>query len=143
MFRRNLTRGARRWALAAVVVTLASTIGISAYHQLHAVDRLQSRAKSSAIGAWVSPPSPSTMFDYQPTLLAVTDSSSSFYPYLVALAMGWKLVLDAQGSTGFVRGADDTSSPRVPFIDRLNQDAATYYVDHVMVDGGRNDLGEP
>ena len=32
---------------------------------------------------------------------------------------------------------------RVPFIDRLGGDAATYHVDYVLIDGGRNDLGEP
>src|SRR5581483_2998364 len=28
------------------------------------------------------------------------------------------------------------------FIDRLDGDAATYHVDYVLIDGGRNDLGE-
>ena len=32
---------------------------------------------------------------------------------------------------------------RVPFIDRLDADAATYHVDYVLIDGGRHDLGEP
>jgi len=138
----KVLRRAHRGILVAVVATLVSTLGVLAYRALPA-NRVESRASSYDIGEWVSPPSLSTMFDYQPTLLAVADTSTSFYPDLVANAMGWKLLLDAQGGTGFVRGADNPSSPRAPFIDRLDRDAATYYVDNVLVDGGRNDLDEP
>ncbi|MEB3980334.1 SGNH/GDSL hydrolase family protein [Mycobacterium sp. 663a-19] len=134
---------ARRAILLAVAATLALSLGVLTYRELHAAGRSESRGRSSDIGAWVSPPSPSTMFDYKPTLLAVGDWSTPFIPYLVTETLGWKLVLAAQGGTGFIRGTDNPSPLRVPFIDGLDQDAATYYVDHVLIDGGRNDIGEP
>jgi len=93
------------------------------------------------------------MFDRKPTLLVVGDSpapgtgdpSIVTYPYLLADKMGWNLALDGQVGTGFVNGIDSVSPPRVPFIDRLDGDAATYasHVEYVLVDGGRNDLGLP
>lgn len=91
------------------------------------------------------------MFDPKPTLLVAGDSfaagigdpHSATYPYLVANKMGWNLALDAQGGTGFVSGIDSLSPPTVPFIDRLDRDAATYayHVEYVLIDGGRVDLG--
>ena len=92
------------------------------------------------------------LFPEKPTLLVVGDSYAGGvdprivnYPQLVADKMGWNLALDAQGGTGFIHGIDNVSPPHVPFIDRLDQDAATYqyHVDYVLIDGGRNDLGEP
>ena len=72
------------------------------------------------------------MFPDKPTLLVVGDSYAGGvdpravnYPQLVADEMGWNLALDAQGGTGFVHGIDNLSPPRVPFIDRLDRDAAT------------------
>ncbi|MGH3959086.1 SGNH/GDSL hydrolase family protein [Mycobacterium sp.] len=92
------------------------------------------------------------MFDAKPTLLVVGDSFASgtgdprfvTYPYLVADKMGWNLALDAQGGTGFVHRVDNYSPPHVPFVDRLDRDAAMYHyhVDYVLIDGGRNDLGD-
>jgi hypothetical protein len=93
------------------------------------------------------------MFDGKPTLLAVGDSFAAgigdpkhpTYPHLVAQKMGWNLALDAQAGTGFLSGIDSLSPPTVPFIDRLDRDAATYayHVEYVLVDGGRSDLGLP
>ena len=93
------------------------------------------------------------MFDPKPTLLVAGDSfaagvgdpNNPTYPYVVANRMGWNLALDAQGGTGFASGIDSLSPPTVPFIDRLDRDAATYthHVDYVLIDGGRVDLGLP
>ncbi len=74
------------------------------------------------------------MFDPKPTLLVAGDSfaagvgdpNNPTYPYVVANRMGWNLALDAQGGTGFASGIDSLSPPTVPFIDRLDRDAATY-----------------
>ncbi len=88
--------------------------------------------------------SPAAMkFDYRPTLLVIRDSYAVTYPDLVAERMDWNLVLDGQDGTGFAPG-DNTHDPaHLPFIDRLNADVATYRVDYVLIDGGRNDLGQP
>jgi hypothetical protein len=93
------------------------------------------------------------MFDPKPVLLVAGDSfaagvgdpNNPTYPYLVANRMGWNLALDAQGGTGFASGIDSLSPPTVPFIDRLDRDAATYayHVDYVLIDGGRVDLDLP
>jgi lysophospholipase L1-like esterase len=91
------------------------------------------------------------MFDDKPKLLVVGDSFAGgvgdpnivTYPDLVAEKMGWSVAVDAQGATGFLHGIDNLSPPQVPFIDRLDGDAATYHPDYVLIDGGRNDLGEP
>jgi hypothetical protein len=75
-------------------------------------------------------------------LLVVRDSYAVTYPDLVADQMDWSLALDGQDGTGFVRPVDNDNPGRVPFIDRLAGDAATYHIDYVLIDGGRNDLGE-
>ena len=121
-----------------VVAALASTVGGLVYYELRGTDRPHSQAEPHDVAPMVS-----TMFDYKPTLLVVGDSYAVTYPDLVADKMGWSLALDAQDGTGFVHGIDNLSPPHVPFIDRLDRDAATYHVDYVLIDGGRNDLGEP
>lgn len=64
------------------------------------------------------------------------------YPYVVCRANGWNCNIDAQGSTGFINdGAVSNVPGRVPFIDRIESDAANFNVDLLIVDGGRNDLG--
>jgi lysophospholipase L1-like esterase len=93
------------------------------------------------------------MFDHKPTLLLIGDSfaggtgdpSFATYPNLVARKEGWNLGLDAQGGTGFVHRVDNATPPNVPFMERLDRDAAIYRyrVDYVLIDGGRNDLGDP
>jgi lysophospholipase L1-like esterase len=93
------------------------------------------------------------MFDHKPTLLLIGDSfaggtgdpSFPTYPNLVARKKGWNLGLDAQGGTGFVHRVDNATPPGVPFMERLDRDAAIYHyrVDYVLIDGGRNDLGDP
>jgi lysophospholipase L1-like esterase len=138
MSARNPLHGVRRGILVTVIAALASTVGGLAYPQLHTSDRPHSQAKPKYIAPWIS-----TMFDYKPTLLVVGDEYAVTYPGLVADKMGWTLALDAQDGTGFVHGIDNHSPARVPFIDGLDRDAATYHVDYVLVDGGRNNLGEP
>lgn len=144
---RNVLRFTRfRAVLAVVIVALAATVGGFAYSELRRVGGAENGAKSQS-----APPSVSAMFDYKPTLLVVGDSFAGgtgdprfvTYPHLVAERMGWSLALDAQGATGFVNGVADITPPHVPFIDRLDHDAATYRVDYVLIDGGRNDLGIP
>jgi lysophospholipase L1-like esterase len=93
------------------------------------------------------------MFDHKPTLLLIGDSfaggtgdpSFPTYPNLVARKEGWNLGLDAQGGTGFIHRVDNATPPGVPFMERLDRDAAIYRyrVDYVLIDGGRNDLGDP
>jgi lysophospholipase L1-like esterase len=93
------------------------------------------------------------MFDHKPTLLLIGDSfaggtgdpSFPTYPNLVASKEGWNLGLDAQGGTGFLHRVDTATPPGVPFMERLDRDAAIYRyrVDYVLIDGGRNDLSDP
>jgi lysophospholipase L1-like esterase len=135
---RNTLRGFHRGIHVTVVAALVSIVGGLVYYELRGTDRPHSQAEPHDVAADVS-----TMFDNKPTLLVVGDSFAVTYPDLVADKMGWNLALDAQGGTGFVHGVDDASPPHVPFIDRLDRDAATYHVDYVLIDGGRNDLGEP
>jgi lysophospholipase L1-like esterase len=138
MFARNTMRGARRGILVTAIVALVSTVGGLAYHELRGADRPRGQAEPSYVA-----PSVSRMFDHRPTLLVVGDSYATTYPDLVADKMGWSLTRDAQDGTGFVHRVDKASPARVPFIDRLDLDAASYHVDYVLIDGGRSDLGEP
>ncbi|OBG26723.1 SGNH/GDSL hydrolase family protein [Mycobacterium sp. 852002-51057_SCH5723018] len=137
---------AHRATLLIVIAVLASTVAGLAYFELgsgtnRSNDQSGSRENNRSISA---------MFEYKPTLLVVGDSYAGgvdarvvTYPHLVADNMGWGLALDVQGGTGFVHGLNSVSPPRVPFIDRVDHDAANYYVDYVLIDGGRNDLDEP
>jgi lysophospholipase L1-like esterase len=93
------------------------------------------------------------MFDHKPTLLLIGDSFAGgtgdpdfpTYPNLLATKQHWNLGLDAQGGSGFLHRVDDATPPSVPFMERLDRDAAIYRyrVDYVLIDGGRNDLGDP
>jgi lysophospholipase L1-like esterase len=93
------------------------------------------------------------MFDHKPTLLVIGDSfaggtgdpSYPTYPNVVARKEGWNLGIDAQGGTGFLHRVDNATPPGLPFIERLDRDAAIYRyrVDYILIDGGRNDLGDP
>ncbi|OBI05560.1 SGNH/GDSL hydrolase family protein [Mycobacterium scrofulaceum] len=145
MFAHNLLGGGHRRALlVAVVALVAMTTGLT-FAQLHNLDAGGGQAEPS-----YPVRSPSAMFD-QATLLVVGDSYASgtgdrgvvTYPHLIADKFGWNLVLDAQPGTGFVAGSTDRPPTRVPFIDRLAHDAETPRVDYVIVDGGRDDVGEP
>jgi lysophospholipase L1-like esterase len=132
-----MLRGARRGIHVTVVAALASTVVGLALHELRSTEHPHSQAEPHDVAPLLS-----TKFDYKPTLLAVGDSYAVSYPYLVADKMGWNLALDAQDRTGFVHGIDNQSPARMPFIGRLDGDVATYHVDYVLIDGGRNDLGE-
>jgi lysophospholipase L1-like esterase len=138
MFPRNGLRGGGRGILLTVIVALASIVGGLAYLELPTTGRPYSEGEPHDVA-----PSVSTMFDHQPTLLVVGDSYAPTYPDLVADKMGWSLVLDVQDGTGFVHRNDKFWPPHVPFIERLDRDAATFRADYVLIDGGRNDLGEP
>jgi lysophospholipase L1-like esterase len=91
----------------------------------------------------------SSIFGYTPTLLVVGDSFAGgtgdpnfqVFPALLAERMGWNLVVDAQGGTGYVNGRPDSDPPAFPAIDRIDADAANYRVDYMLIDTGRNDLG--
>lgn len=132
----------------AVVAVLASLIGGLVYHEPRSTDRSHRHADPQE-----HVPSLSRMFDYKPTLLVVGDSYADTYPDVVADKMGWSLALDARDGTGFIRCFDtlaprhmlyiDPPPPRLPFIDRLDRDVATYRADYILIDGGRSDLGDP
>jgi hypothetical protein len=147
MSTRNTRRGVRRGIHIAVVAALVSLVGGLVYQELRGVGPQRGQAPSHDVV-----PSLGTMFDYKPTLLIVGDSYADTYPDLVADKMGWSLALDAQDGTGFVHCLDvearhvqyiDPPPPRVPFIDRLDRDTATYNADYVLIDGGRSDMWEP
>ena len=131
-------RGARRAINVTVVAVLASAVVGLTYYGLRSTEPPHGQAEPRDVA-----PLASIMFDYKPTLLVVRDSYAITYPDLVADRMGWSLALDGQDGTGFVRGVDGHNRERVSFIDRLDGDAATYRVDYVLIDGGRNDLGQP
>ena len=135
---RNALRGFHRGIHVTVVAALVSIVGGLIYVELRGTDRPHSHAEPHNVAADMS-----TMFDHNPTLLVVGDAFAFTYPQLVADKMGWNLALDEQVGTGFINRMDNVSPPHVPFIDRLDRDAATYRVDYVLVDGGRYDLGEP
>jgi len=138
MSARNTLRGARRAINVTVIAVLASTVVALAYYGVPSTEAPHGGAEPHDVA-----PLASIKFDYKPTLLVVRDSYANIYPDLVAHSMGWSLALDGQDGTGFVRSVDMHNPERVPFIDRLDGDAATYRVDYVLIDGGRNDLGEP
>jgi hypothetical protein len=138
MSARNTPRGPRRAINVTVVAVLASTVVGLAYYGLRSTEPPHGQAEPHDVA-----PLASIMFDYKPTLLVVRDSYAIIYPDLVADRMGWSLALDGQDGTGFVRSVDMHHPERVPFIDRLDGDAASYRVDYVLIDGGRNDLGQP
>jgi hypothetical protein len=134
----NTLRGARRAINVTVIAVLASTVVGLAYYGVRSTEAPHGQAEPHDVA-----PLASIMFDYKPTLLVVRDSYAIIYPDLVAHSMGWSIAVDGQDGTGFVRSVDMHNPERVPFIDRLDGDAATYRVDYVLIDGGRNDLGEP
>jgi lysophospholipase L1-like esterase len=137
MFSRKTVHGVRSQMLVTTVAVLSLTVGAMAYRELRRTDFPDRQAEPRPVAASVS-----AMFDHQRTLLVVSDSYAVSYPAVVADKMGWNLALDVQDGTGFVHGGRNLSAG-VPFIDRLDRDAATYRVDYVLIDGGRNDLGEP
>jgi lysophospholipase L1-like esterase len=129
-------RGARRRIQVVVVAALAAVaVGLATY-ELRDTEGPHSRAEMRSDVAPVA----AMKFDHRPTLLVVGDSYAAAYPFAVADAMDWSLAVDTRDGTGFVSGADDRSTAAVPFGDRLGVDAATYHVDYVLIDGGRNDL---
>jgi len=130
----KIARSVRRWFQLNVVLVLALIVGVLVYFELDAIYRPRSPSVSSEVAGWMSPPSLSTMFDYQPTLLAVGDPSGVIYPYLVTNKMGWSFAPYAQDRADFVHGVDD-------LVPRLERTATTYHVDYVLVDCGWNDLG--
>ncbi|UQX12192.1 SGNH/GDSL hydrolase family protein [Candidatus Mycobacterium methanotrophicum] len=138
MSARSTLRGARRGIKVAAVAALASTVVGLACYELHSTESPRSQVEAHDVA-----PPVALKFDHKPILLVVRDSYAVAYPDLVADRMDWTLALDGQDGTGFVSGIDTRNPGRVPFIDRLDGDAATYHVDYVLIDGGRNDLGEP
>ena len=88
-----------------------------------------------------------------PTLLVIGDSFAggtgdpqiTVYPELLGSALGYHAVVDAQGGTGFLNDGNNVKVAGKPktqrAIDRLDHDADTFLVDHIVVDLGRNDLG--
>jgi lysophospholipase L1-like esterase len=135
---RNSLRGFHRGIQLTVVVALVSFVGGLVYHDVRGTDRPHSQAEPRNVAADVS-----TMFDYNPTLLVVGDAFAYLSPQMIADKMGWNLALDDQVGTGFINRIDNVKPPHVPFIERLDRDAATYHVDYVLIDGGRYDLEAP
>jgi lysophospholipase L1-like esterase len=73
----------------------------------------------------------------------VGSSKGVGYPELVCARLTWDCTVDAQGGTGFVANGHNNSPDFVPFVDRLEEDAARVTPDLVLIDGGRNDEREP
>lgn len=138
MSARNSLSGERRGINVTAIAALASAAVTLAFHELHVTQPPRSQIE----GRDATPPV-SMKFDCRPTLLVVRDSYASAYPELVADRMGWNLALDGQDRTGFVYVADVHNPAGARFIDRLDGDAATYHVDYVLIDGGRNDVDAP
>jgi hypothetical protein len=138
MSARDTLRRGRRGSKGKVGAVLASTVVGLAYYGLRSTEPPHDQAEPRDVA-----PLASIMFDYKPSLLVVRDSYAIGYPDVIADRMGWSLALDGRDGTGFVRSVDMHNPERVPFIDRLDADAATYRVDYVLIDGGRYDLGEP
>lgn len=132
---RNSLSGMLRGINVTAVAALASAAVALAFHELRVT-----QPPRSQLEVHEAAPSVSMKFDYRPTLLVVRDSYASTYPEIIADRMDATLVLDGQDGTGFVRGLDLHNPARIPFIDRLDGDAAAYHVDYVLIDGGRNDL---
>ena len=137
MSARNTLRGARRGIKVTAVAALASTVVGLAFYELHSTGPPRGQIEAHHVAPMVA-----LKFDHKPMLLVVRDSYADTYPELIADRMGWSLALDGQDGTGFVGSVDNNNPGRVPFIDRLDGDAATYHVDYVLIDGGRSDLGE-
>jgi hypothetical protein len=137
MSMRNTLRGARRGIKVTAVAALASTVVGLAFYELHSTGPPRGQIEAHHVAPMVA-----LKFDHKPMLLVVRDSYAVTYPELIADRMGWSLALDGQDGTGFVGSVDNNNPGRVPFIDRLDGDAATYHVDYVLIDGGRSDLGE-
>ena len=137
MSARNTLRGARRGIKVTAVAALASTVVGLAFYELHSTGPPRGQIEAHHVAPMVA-----LKFDHKPMLLVVRDSYAVTYPELIADRMGWSLALDGQDGTGFVGSVDNNNPGRLPFIDRLDGDAATYHVDYVLIDGGRSDLGE-
>jgi GDSL-like lipase/acylhydrolase family protein len=137
MSTRNTLRGARRGVKVTAVAALASAVVGLAFYELHSTEPPRGQMDAHHVAPLVA-----LKFDHKPMLLVVRDSYAVTYPELIADRMGWTLALDGQDGTGFVSGIDMGNPARVPFIDRLDGDVATYHVDYVLIDGGRSDLGE-
>lgn len=119
-----------------VIAVLAIVVAGLTYRELHATPGPQNRVLSYDVVTWASPPSLATMFSYQPTLLALGNSSAVFYPYVVATKMGWNLAPYTEDGVDFVSGADD-------FALRLDRVPATYRVDYALIDCGWDDFNQP
>ena len=134
MSARNTLRGKRRRIQVTIIAALAAVaVGLATY-ELRSTEGSHSQADLHVA------PVASMKFDHRPSLLVVGDSYAATYPYAVADKMGWSLALDTRDGTGFVGRSDEHPTAGVPFIDRILGDAATYHVDYVLIDGGRNDL---
>jgi len=113
----------------------------------HAMTRVRSHSASGP-GAGAQTANVAANFGHRPTLLVVGDSfaagvdaESMAYPRLIGDIMNWNVIADAQGGTGFT----NPGLHGLIFADRLvhQDDAASYKVDYILVDGGRNDGGAP
>jgi lysophospholipase L1-like esterase len=98
-------------------------------------------------------PAREPLFKTPPTLLVISDSMGwppdaavlKSFPDELAKMMGWNLIVDAVGARGFVetdRRKYGNYEPVPPVIDSLEYDADNYKADYIVVDVGRNDLGE-
>jgi GDSL-like Lipase/Acylhydrolase family len=91
----------------------------------------------------------------QPTLLVIGDSYAAgqydptvtTYPIRVGEQMGWNVVTDASGGTGYLREVTEGLKPGEPVHQalprRLDGDKVIPHVDYIIIDAGRNDYGLP
>jgi lysophospholipase L1-like esterase len=79
------------------------------------------------------------------TVGAMLRNAQDSYPELIAVKASWDLHVDAQGATGFISDGQGTGNGDTSrLIDRLAADKRSFpAVDLLIVDAGRNDLGDP
>lgn len=93
--------------------------------------------------AATSLPSRSTLLIVGDSYAGGVDPTIPTYAPGLAEEMGWNLALDAQGGTGFLTYRVTPETTTAPFIERLSRDKEQYTPDHILIDGGRNDLDRP
>jgi lysophospholipase L1-like esterase len=142
---RSVLRLAAKVFLIVVVATVVTLLAGRGIDRVRSEQAAPARQPQSA-------PTHDAMFRPNPTVLVITDSIGGGvspdikrYPDALGELMNWNVVVDAVGARGFLpNDLRDQGINKVipPFIDSLKFDVDRYKADYIIVDGGRNDLGE-